>query len=165
MTIGRFRTITKAPRAGARIGGTSRGRGPGLPVGASAGPALGLRSSDPTRHTTGIASPLCLDRLPSHISKMAVSTVSGGGPDLTVDSTVNRWRSYWTGLVVASLAKDALPVTLVGHFPSAPDVDVQRIGPLQLASEYDAPIDVKPLVRLSPTSYGGPRTLRGQRSV
>ena len=58
-----------------------------------------------------------------------------GGPDLTVDSTVNRWRSYWTGLVVASLAKDALPVTLVGHFPSAPVVDVQRIGPLQLASE------------------------------
>ena len=32
-----------------------------------------------TRHTTGIASPWCADRLPSDISKMAVSTVSGGG--------------------------------------------------------------------------------------
>ena len=30
------------------------------------------------RHTTGIASPWWVDRLPSHISKMAESTVSGG---------------------------------------------------------------------------------------
>ena len=30
------------------------------------------------RHTTGIASPRCFDRLPSHISKIVVSTVCGG---------------------------------------------------------------------------------------
>ena len=35
-------------------------------------------------HDTGIASPRCVDRLPSHISKMVVSTVSGGGPECTV---------------------------------------------------------------------------------
>ena len=35
-------------------------------------------------HTTGIASPRCADRLPSDTSKMAVSTVSGGGPYLTI---------------------------------------------------------------------------------
>ena len=33
----------------------------------------------PTRHTTGIERPLWVDRLPSHISKTVVSTVSGGG--------------------------------------------------------------------------------------
>ena len=38
-----------------------------------------LRSSVPTRHTTGIERPRCVDRLPSHISKMVVSTVSGCG--------------------------------------------------------------------------------------
>ena len=32
------------------------------------------------RYTTGIARPRCADRLPNRISKMAVSTVSGGGP-------------------------------------------------------------------------------------
>ena len=39
-------------------------------------------------HDTGIASPRCVDRLPSHISKMVVSTVSGGGPFFTIDRTV-----------------------------------------------------------------------------
>ena len=34
----------------------------------------------PTRHTTGIERPWCVDRLPSHISKMVVSTVCVGGP-------------------------------------------------------------------------------------
>ena len=34
-----------------------------------------LRSSVPTRHTTGIERPRCVDRLPSHISKTVVSTV------------------------------------------------------------------------------------------
>ena len=33
-----------------------------------------------TRHTTGIERPWCVESLPSHISKMVVSTVSGGGP-------------------------------------------------------------------------------------
>ena len=47
-----------------------------------------LRSSVPTRHTTGIERPRWVDRLPSHISKMVVSTVSGGGPDLTAGSTI-----------------------------------------------------------------------------
>ena len=47
-----------------------------------------LRSSVPTRHTTGIERPRCVDRLPSHISKMVVSTVSGGGPELTVGRTI-----------------------------------------------------------------------------
>ena len=42
-----------------------------------------LRSSVPTRHTTGIERPRCVDRLPSHISKMVVSTVRGGGPNLS----------------------------------------------------------------------------------
>ena len=51
-------------------------------------PSLTLRSSTPTHHTTGIDRPRCADRLPSDISKMAVSTVSGGGPNLTVDSTI-----------------------------------------------------------------------------
>ena len=32
------------------------------------------------RYKTGIASPVCIDRLPSHISKKVVSTVSRGGP-------------------------------------------------------------------------------------
>ena len=40
------------------------------------------------RHTTGIASPWCADRLPSDISKMSVSTVSAGGPILTIHRTV-----------------------------------------------------------------------------
>ena len=35
----------------------------------------------PTRHTTGIERPWCVDRLPSHISKMVVSTVCVGGPE------------------------------------------------------------------------------------
>ena len=35
-------------------------------------------------HETGIASPRCVDRLPSHISNMVVSTVHGGGPECTV---------------------------------------------------------------------------------
>ena len=42
----------------------------------------------PTRHTTGIERPWCVDRLPSHISKMVVSTVCVGGPDLTAGSTI-----------------------------------------------------------------------------
>ena len=41
-----------------------------------------------TRHTTGIERPWCVESLPSHISKMVVSTVSGGGPEWTVDGTV-----------------------------------------------------------------------------
>ena len=47
-----------------------------------------LRSSVPTRHTTGIESPWCADRLPSHNSKTVVSTVSGGGPKWTIDRTI-----------------------------------------------------------------------------
>ena len=42
----------------------------------------------PTRHTTGIERPWCVDRLPSHISKMVVSTVCVGGQTWTVDGTV-----------------------------------------------------------------------------
>ena len=38
-----------------------------------------LRSSVPTRHTTGIERPRCVGRLPSHISNTVVSTVRGGG--------------------------------------------------------------------------------------
>ena len=50
-----------------------------------------LHSSVPTRHTTGIERPRCVDRLPSHISKMVVSTVSGGGPNKTELRTF-RWE-------------------------------------------------------------------------
>ena len=39
-------------------------------------PRRSSRSSIPMRHTTGMASIRCADRLPSHISKMAVSTVN-----------------------------------------------------------------------------------------
>ncbi len=49
-----------------------------------------LRSTVPTRHTTGIASPWCADRLPSDISKMAVSTVSGGGASATLPPAPQR---------------------------------------------------------------------------
>ena len=42
----------------------------------------------PTRHTTGIERPWCVERLPSHISKMAVSTVSAGGPKWIVGGTI-----------------------------------------------------------------------------
>ena len=45
-----------------------------------------------TRHTTGIERPWCVESLPSHISKMVVSTVSGGGPKLTVDRTIFEMR-------------------------------------------------------------------------
>ena len=38
---------------------------------------------------------VCFDRLPSHISKMVVSTVNRGGPYWTVDSTV---FEMWLGL-------------------------------------------------------------------
>ena len=41
-----------------------------------------------TRHTTGIERPWCVDRLPSHISKMVASTVCVGGPGFTVGSTI-----------------------------------------------------------------------------
>ena len=39
----------------------------------------------PPRHITnaGIERPRCVDRLPSHISKMVVSTLRGGGPTRT----------------------------------------------------------------------------------
>ena len=40
------------------------------------------------RHTTGIEIPWCVERLPSHISKMVVSTVWVGGPILTIDRTI-----------------------------------------------------------------------------
>ena len=39
-------------------------------------------------HNTGIERPGCDDRLPSHISKMVVSTVHGGGPKWIVGGTV-----------------------------------------------------------------------------
>ena len=42
----------------------------------------------PTRHATGIERPWCVDRLPSHISKMVISTVCVGGPKLTVGRTI-----------------------------------------------------------------------------
>ena len=48
--------------------------------------------SGPNRHRTGIASPLCFDRLPSHISKMVVSTVNLGGLELTEGRTVFELR-------------------------------------------------------------------------
>ena len=58
------------------------------------GPARSsFRPSVTTRHTTGIASPRCADRLPSAISKMAVSTVSGGGPKRTVLRTRTKGRN------------------------------------------------------------------------
>ena len=44
----------------------------------------------PTRHTTGIERPRCVDRLPSHISKMVVPTVCGGGPGTTMKQ--GGWR-------------------------------------------------------------------------
>ena len=56
-----------------------------------------LLSSSPTRHTTGIKSPRCADRLPSHIPKIAESTVSGGGPEGTVDGTI---FEMWLGSLV-----------------------------------------------------------------
>ena len=45
-----------------------------------------------SRHTTGIERPWCIERLPSHISKMVVSTVNVGGPKLTVDRTIFEMR-------------------------------------------------------------------------
>ena len=45
----------------------------------------------PTRHTTGIERPWCVDRLPSHISKMVVSTVCVGGPERTELSLSQKW--------------------------------------------------------------------------
>ena len=42
-------------------------------------------------HNTGIERPGCDDRLPSHISKMVVSTVHGGGPKCTELRTF-RWE-------------------------------------------------------------------------
>ena len=47
----------------------------------------------PTRHTTGIERPRCVDRLPSHISKMVVSTVRGGGPKRAVLRTRTKGRN------------------------------------------------------------------------
>ena len=49
-----------------------------------------VKFGGPNRHNTGIASPVCFDRLPSHISKMVVSTVNRGGPECTVLRTF-RW--------------------------------------------------------------------------
>ena len=51
-----------------------------------------LRPSGPTRHTTGIERPSCVERLPNHISKIVVSTVSAGGPKLTVGRTIFEMR-------------------------------------------------------------------------
>ena len=51
-----------------------------------------IRFPAPAYHTTGIASPWCADRLPSDISKTAVSTVSGGGPTWTVGRTIFEMR-------------------------------------------------------------------------
>ena len=48
-----------------------------------------------TRHTTGIASPLCVDRLPSHISKMVVSTVKFGGPLVSSGSSTGPGTPVW----------------------------------------------------------------------
>ena len=51
-------------------------------------------------HTTGIERPRCVDRLPSHFSKMVESTVSGGGPKWTEVSTLyeigqaDRWPKF-----------------------------------------------------------------------
>ena len=59
-------------------------------------PSLTLRSSTPTHHTTGIDRPRCADRLPSDISKMAVSTVSGGGLPFTEDTTEPFSGISWT---------------------------------------------------------------------
>ena len=47
-----------------------------------------LGASAPRRHTTGTERPWCFERLPSHISKMVVSTVSSGGPKWMVGGTV-----------------------------------------------------------------------------
>ena len=47
-------------------------------------------------HETGIASPRCVDRLPSHISKMVVSTVHGGGLPFTEDTTEPFSGISWT---------------------------------------------------------------------
>ena len=59
----------------------------------SYGPTLSGRFSNcqlggPNRHNTGIASPVCFDRLPNHISYMVVSTIYVGGPNWTIDRTI-----------------------------------------------------------------------------
>ena len=54
-----------------------------------------MRRSAPIRHTTGIERPRCIERLPVHISKMVESTVSVGGPNWTVGSTI---FEMWLGL-------------------------------------------------------------------
>ena len=55
-----------------------------------------LRSSVPTHHTTGIERPRCVDRLPSHISKMVVSTVCGGGrAGVRSQDTRMKSRALW----------------------------------------------------------------------
>ena len=46
-----------------------------------------------TRHTTGIERPWCVESLPSHISKMVVSTVNRGGPKRTVLRTRTKGRN------------------------------------------------------------------------
>ena len=71
-----------------------------------------LRSSVPTRHTTGIERPRCVDRLPSHNSKTVVSTVRDGGPrrplchhqaDPSIRSRRPAAQQY--GLVAAALSR------------------------------------------------------------
>ena len=47
-----------------------------------------LQSLRPIRITLQESRALCVESLPSHISKMVVSTVSAGGPDWTVDGTI-----------------------------------------------------------------------------
>ena len=66
-------------------------------------------------HDTGIASPRCVDRLPSHISKMVVSTVSGGGGGVQRSPA---WSPVSRGLEEADMTStNGIRVMLVDDHP------------------------------------------------
>ena len=75
----------------------ANGKTKGKPVSGMGASGETLPSVPPrhTHHATGIERPWCVESLPSHISKTAVSTVSGGGPKLTVGRTI---FEMWMGL-------------------------------------------------------------------
>ena len=84
----------------------------------------------PTRHTTGIERPRCVDRLPSHISKMVVSTVCGGWASVSrtasfpLGDLTMRSRSNRPGLASTSLrlvgGEGSFPRHRVRHTTSEP---------------------------------------------
>ena len=90
-----------------------------------------LRSSVPTRHTTGIERPRCVDRLPSHISKIVVSTVIVGGADWPESRTEAHWPvTPFDGL--------GMLCVIVGPFPALSALSLARdTGQLSDSDDFD----------------------------